>query len=47
MQQHIYDVAGIGIGPYNLGLAALMDQKGEVDGIFLIRRRSLPGTRAC
>ncbi|ELK46751.1 SidA/IucD/PvdA family monooxygenase [Halobacillus sp. ACCC02827] len=34
MQQHIYDVAGIGIGPYNLGLAALMDQKGEVDGIF-------------
>ncbi|SDJ55252.1 lysine N(6)-hydroxylase/L-ornithine N(5)-oxygenase family protein [Salimicrobium halophilum] len=30
----MYDVIGIGIGPYNLGLAGLIDQTDEVDGIF-------------
>ncbi|MFD1019352.1 lysine N(6)-hydroxylase/L-ornithine N(5)-oxygenase family protein [Thalassobacillus hwangdonensis] len=32
----LYDVVGIGIGPYNLGLAALME-KTELEGIFLDR----------
>ncbi len=30
----MYDVIGIGIGPYNLGLSALLDQTDEVNGIF-------------
>ncbi|RWZ54779.1 ornithine monooxygenase [Halobacillus fulvus] len=34
MTKDMYDVIGIGVGPYNLGLAALVDQTDEVDGIF-------------
>lgn len=30
----LYDVVGIGIGPYNLGLAALTDEKTELKTIF-------------
>ncbi|WP_102336564.1 lysine N(6)-hydroxylase/L-ornithine N(5)-oxygenase family protein [Salimicrobium jeotgali] len=30
----MYDVIGIGIGPYNLGMAGLIDQTNEVEGIF-------------
>ncbi|MFC7319961.1 lysine N(6)-hydroxylase/L-ornithine N(5)-oxygenase family protein [Halobacillus campisalis] len=33
MSKHVYDVIGIGIGPYNLGLAALLDQT-ELSGAF-------------
>nr|WP_027964415.1 SidA/IucD/PvdA family monooxygenase [Halalkalibacillus halophilus] len=34
MNQEIYDFIGIGIGPYNLGLAALTENVEELDGIF-------------
>lgn len=32
---HVYDVVGIGIGPFNLGLAALTEPLDDVDAIFL------------
>ncbi|UOQ44706.1 SidA/IucD/PvdA family monooxygenase [Halobacillus salinarum] len=34
MTNEMHDVIGIGIGPYNLGMAALLDQTDEVSGIF-------------
>lgn len=36
----IYDVAGVGVGPFNLGLAALSEPVGNLDCIFLERRDS-------
>src|SRR4029453_15549694 len=36
----IYDVAGIGVGPFNLGLAALSEPVEGLDGVFLERRES-------
>ena len=36
----ILDVVGIGIGPFNLGLAALLDGKEEVEAVFLERKGS-------
>ncbi|GGM19540.1 lysine 6-monooxygenase [Paraliobacillus quinghaiensis] len=33
-QKNIYDLIGIGIGPYNLGLAALIDEQDILDAIF-------------
>jgi len=38
--QRIYDFAGIGIGPFNLGLAALSEPVDGLDGIFLEQRES-------
>jgi lysine N6-hydroxylase len=35
MSDHTYDVVGIGIGPFNLGLAALADPLDDVDAVFL------------
>lgn len=37
---HIYDFAGIGVGPFNLGLAALSEPVEGLDGVFLERRAS-------
>ncbi|MGP4077827.1 lysine N(6)-hydroxylase/L-ornithine N(5)-oxygenase family protein [Halobacillus sp. K22] len=37
MDEQIYDLVGIGIGPYNLGLAALADQTDDVDAMFFER----------
>ncbi|MYL29823.1 SidA/IucD/PvdA family monooxygenase [Halobacillus halophilus] len=34
LDREIKDIIGIGIGPFNLGLAALVDQTDEVDGLF-------------
>jgi lysine N6-hydroxylase len=34
MENQLYDVIGVGIGPYNLGLAALIDQTDEVKSAF-------------
>ncbi|MGI8313989.1 lysine N(6)-hydroxylase/L-ornithine N(5)-oxygenase family protein [Halobacillus mangrovi] len=34
MERQLYDVIGIGVGPYNLGLAALIDQTDEVNALF-------------
>ncbi|WP_110113552.1 SidA/IucD/PvdA family monooxygenase [Bacillus sp. CGMCC 1.16541] len=34
MKQKRYDVIGIGIGPFNLGLAALLDPVDEIDALF-------------
>ncbi|MFJ4028552.1 lysine N(6)-hydroxylase/L-ornithine N(5)-oxygenase family protein [Paenarthrobacter sp. NPDC089989] len=36
----IYDVAGIGVGPFNLGLAALSQPVENLDCVFLERRES-------
>lgn len=36
----IYDFAGIGVGPFNLGLAALSERVDGLDGVFLERRES-------
>ncbi|MCR1162294.1 lysine N(6)-hydroxylase/L-ornithine N(5)-oxygenase family protein [Paenarthrobacter sp. UW852] len=36
----IYDVAGIGVGPFNLGLAALSEPVADLDCVFLDRRDS-------
>ena len=38
----VRDLLGVGIGPFNLGLAALLDQAAEVDALFLedLRLRS-------
>ncbi|MEV7605923.1 lysine N(6)-hydroxylase/L-ornithine N(5)-oxygenase family protein [Paenarthrobacter sp. NPDC089322] len=36
----IYDVAGIGVGPFNLGLAALSEPVENLDCVFLERRES-------
>ncbi|MDZ5783269.1 lysine N(6)-hydroxylase/L-ornithine N(5)-oxygenase family protein [Marinococcus luteus] len=35
MTEEIYDVVGIGIGPFNLGMAALVENVPEVNGLFL------------
>ncbi|MBW7474902.1 lysine N(6)-hydroxylase/L-ornithine N(5)-oxygenase family protein [Paenibacillus oenotherae] len=34
----VYDVIGIGIGPFNLGLAALLEAAPEVDALFFDRK---------
>lgn len=36
----VYDFAGIGVGPFNLGLAALSEPVEGLDGVFLERRES-------
>ncbi len=36
----IYDLAGIGVGPFNLGLAALSEPVDDLDCVFLDRRES-------
>lgn len=35
LQQKEFDIAGVGIGPFNLGLAALLDPLEEIDACFL------------
>jgi len=37
---HVHDVAGIGLGPFNLGLAALLDPVADIDAVFLESRPS-------
>ncbi len=37
MTDEVYDIVGIGLGPFNLGLAALLDGT-EADGLFLEQR---------
>jgi lysine N6-hydroxylase len=39
-EPRIYDFAGIGVGPFNLGLAALSEPVDGLDGIFLEQRES-------
>ena len=36
----IHDFAAIGVGPFNLGLAALSEPVDGLDGVFLERRES-------
>ncbi|MCU1567844.1 MAG: alcaligin biosynthesis protein, partial [Pseudarthrobacter sp.] len=36
----IYDFAAVGVGPFNLGLAALAEPVDGLDGVFLERRES-------
>jgi lysine N6-hydroxylase len=37
---HVFDFAAIGVGPFNLGLAALSEPVDGLDGVFLERRES-------
>ncbi|MEL3972529.1 lysine N(6)-hydroxylase/L-ornithine N(5)-oxygenase family protein [Rossellomorea oryzaecorticis] len=37
-ENEIYDVIGIGIGPFNLGLAALLDEVGDMKALFLEKK---------
>jgi lysine N6-hydroxylase len=39
-EPHIYDLAGIGVGPFNLGLAALSEPVDGLDCIFLEQRET-------
>ncbi|MEW9871280.1 lysine N(6)-hydroxylase/L-ornithine N(5)-oxygenase family protein [Arthrobacter sp. HS15c] len=39
-EPRIYDFAGIGVGPFNLGLAALSEPVDGLDGVFLEQRES-------
>jgi lysine N6-hydroxylase len=39
-EARIFDFAGIGVGPFNLGLAALSEPVDGLDGVFLERRDS-------
>ncbi|SDW86683.1 lysine N6-hydroxylase [Marinococcus luteus] len=39
-ETEVYDVLGIGIGPFNLGMAALLENVPEVNGIFLDENES-------
>ncbi|MCZ8519909.1 lysine N(6)-hydroxylase/L-ornithine N(5)-oxygenase family protein [Paenibacillus caseinilyticus] len=36
--QQVHDVVGIGIGPFNLGLAALLQKAPEIDAVFFERK---------
>ncbi|MFD2761514.1 lysine N(6)-hydroxylase/L-ornithine N(5)-oxygenase family protein [Lentibacillus juripiscarius] len=38
MADKLYDIIGIGIGPYNLGLAALLENTPELDGMFFDKK---------
>lgn len=38
MSEHVHDVVAIGLGPFNLGLAALTHDLPDVDGVFLEAR---------
>jgi lysine N6-hydroxylase len=33
--EHVYDLVGVGVGPFNLGLAALTDPLDDVDAVFV------------
>lgn len=35
MSNRIYDIIGVGIGPFNLGLAALLDPLSDINALFL------------
>ncbi|SDD24155.1 lysine N(6)-hydroxylase/L-ornithine N(5)-oxygenase family protein [Glycomyces harbinensis] len=37
----VYDFIGIGVGPFNLGLAALTDPIADLDGLFLERKANV------
>ncbi|MCG8673113.1 MAG: SidA/IucD/PvdA family monooxygenase, partial [Pseudomonadales bacterium] len=38
MTRKVYDFIGVGVGPFNLGLAALTSNIDEIDGLFLDQR---------
>ncbi|MWC29952.1 lysine N(6)-hydroxylase/L-ornithine N(5)-oxygenase family protein [Paenibacillus sp. MMS18-CY102] len=40
MTNHVHDVIGVGIGPFNLGLAALLEGAPELDAVFFERKPS-------
>lgn len=46
-QQSIYDLVGVGIGPFNLGLAALLEKTPELNAVFLRKRGNLIGMKGC
>ncbi|MFD2922669.1 lysine N(6)-hydroxylase/L-ornithine N(5)-oxygenase family protein [Halobacillus naozhouensis] len=37
-KEPIYDLIGVGLGPFNLGLAALLDEADDIDGVFLDKK---------
>ncbi|MFC7060905.1 lysine N(6)-hydroxylase/L-ornithine N(5)-oxygenase family protein [Halobacillus seohaensis] len=38
-QDKIYDLIGVGVGPFNLSLAALLDEMDEVDSLFFEKKK--------
>lgn len=46
-QNNVVDVIGIGIGPFNLGLAALSEEVNEIDALFLKEVKPFIGTQVC
>ncbi len=42
-----YDFVGIGLGPFNLGLACLTEPIAELDGVFLESKPDFSGTPGC
>ncbi|MDQ7860073.1 SidA/IucD/PvdA family monooxygenase [Peribacillus frigoritolerans] len=40
-QQSIYDLVGIGIGPFNLGLAALLEKTPELNAVFFEKKAGI------
>jgi lysine N6-hydroxylase len=40
MNTKIYDYIGIGVGPFNLGLACLLDPINELEGVFLDKKEN-------
>ncbi|HMR82859.1 MAG TPA: SidA/IucD/PvdA family monooxygenase [Niabella sp.] len=40
MQNKIYDLVGIGIGPFNLGLAAMLQDHSEINAVFVDQKKS-------
>ncbi len=42
----VHDLVGIGIGPFNLGLACLTDPLDDLDAVFLDQPTASPGTTA-
>ena len=45
-QDTVHDLLGIGVGPFNLGLAALAEPISGLDAVFLEAVRSSTGIRA-
>lgn len=46
-QNNVVDVIGIGIGPFNLGLAALSEEVDEIDALFLKEVKRSTGIQVC
>lgn len=46
-QNNVVDVIGIGIGPFNLGLAALSEEVNEINALFFERSEAFHWPWGC